>query len=278
MAIQVDEDVKRMIESEGVDYRICTACTGPALVPVTVKKPKDTDIRIPLGDRTLYVSRVQARYVDRVTMDMLYDQDEIDSCPAFSTYRHRTEGGNGIFSIRFPPLMSGTLVAFYSRAGENYFDGGIRSIPKGNTAYAAEYIADVLGADILEIRQAHPYPDSYEGCVEEAKVDWKEDRRPEIVGAPADLSGYPDIFLCYPNYCGTVPMAVMTFLERYDLKGTRIHPLCTNEGSGMGSSVKDVVRGAPGAVVGEGLSVRGGKVQESKEEIVSWAKSLVQGV
>lgn len=90
MEIQVDEDVKRMIESEGRDYRICTACTGPALVPTTVKGPKDTDIRIPIGSNTLYISRVQARYIDRVTMDMLYDQEDIDSCPAFYTYKGRS--------------------------------------------------------------------------------------------------------------------------------------------------------------------------------------------
>ena len=61
---------------------------GPALVPVTVKAPKSTDIQIPVGDRTLYISRVQARYIDRVSMDMIYDEDEIDSCPAFYTRRY----------------------------------------------------------------------------------------------------------------------------------------------------------------------------------------------
>lgn len=86
MEIAVDEDVRKMILREKQDYRICTACTGPALVPITVKPPKTTDIRIAVGDQTLYVSRVQAQYVDRITMDMLYDEDEIDSCPAFYGY------------------------------------------------------------------------------------------------------------------------------------------------------------------------------------------------
>lgn len=89
MDIRVDEDVRMMIESEGRDYRVCTACTGPALVPVEVKKPKDTDIRIPVGGNTLYISRIQARYIDRVTMDMLYDREDIDSCPAFYSYVRR---------------------------------------------------------------------------------------------------------------------------------------------------------------------------------------------
>ena len=88
MEIPIDDDVKQYIMSQGCDFRICTACMGPALVPVTVKAPKSTDIQIPVGDRTLHISRVQARYIDRVSMDMIYDEDEIDSCPAFYTRRY----------------------------------------------------------------------------------------------------------------------------------------------------------------------------------------------
>ena len=88
MEIPIDDDVKQYIMSQGCDFRICTACMGPALVPVTVKAPKSMDIQIPVGDRTLYISRVQARYIDRVSMDMIYDEDEIDSCPAFYTRRY----------------------------------------------------------------------------------------------------------------------------------------------------------------------------------------------
>lgn len=87
MEIQVDEDVKRYIESMGCDFRVCTACMGPALVPTKVKGPKESDIAIPVGSHTLYISRIQAMYIDKVTMDMLYNEDEIDSCPAFYVRR-----------------------------------------------------------------------------------------------------------------------------------------------------------------------------------------------
>lgn len=83
MEIIIDEAVKNLIASEGCDYRVCTACMGPALVPVSVKPPKSTDIQIPVGEHILYISRIQARYINRVSIDMIYDEDEIDSCPAF---------------------------------------------------------------------------------------------------------------------------------------------------------------------------------------------------
>jgi hypothetical protein len=87
MEIVVDNDVKQMIMSEGRDYRICTACTGPALVPTTVKMPKESDIRIPVGKNILYISRVQARYISRITMDMLYNREDPGSCMVFYWFR-----------------------------------------------------------------------------------------------------------------------------------------------------------------------------------------------
>jgi len=83
MEIAVDNDVKKLIMSEGRDYRVCTACTGPALVPTTVKMPKESDIRIPIGNNTLFISRVQARYISRITIDMLYNREDLGSCMVF---------------------------------------------------------------------------------------------------------------------------------------------------------------------------------------------------
>ena len=91
MAITVDDSVREMILRNKHDYRICTACMGPALVSTEVKEPKDTDLKIPVGNYVLYISRVQAPYIDKVTMDMLYDEDEIDSCPAFYGYSSKKD-------------------------------------------------------------------------------------------------------------------------------------------------------------------------------------------
>lgn len=85
--IDIDEDVRQMILEADEDYRVCTACRGPTLVPVSVKPPKSSDIAIKVGDRTLFVSAVQARYVGRVTMDMLYDPEDLYTCSVLRVYR-----------------------------------------------------------------------------------------------------------------------------------------------------------------------------------------------
>ena len=45
------------------------------------------------------------------------------------------------------------LIAYYSRADENYFGGTLRYIYKGNTQIAAEILQALTGADMLRIEQ-----------------------------------------------------------------------------------------------------------------------------
>ena len=88
MEIAVDDAVLEMIKAEGMDYRLCTTCSGPALVPTLIKPPKATDLKIPVTDHlTLYVSRVQLDYVDRITLDLVYDPEKIFACSALSGVR-----------------------------------------------------------------------------------------------------------------------------------------------------------------------------------------------
>jgi hypothetical protein len=79
-AIAVDREVIEYIKKTGKDYRVSTDCAGPVLLPTELKSPKDSDLRIKVGENTLYISRVQARYIDRVTMDMLYDPSRRLNC------------------------------------------------------------------------------------------------------------------------------------------------------------------------------------------------------
>lgn len=156
------------------------------------------------------------------------------------------------------PKASKTLIAFYSRAHENYVNGAIRELEVGNTERAAEIIAKAAGGELFRIEQTKPYSDSYNECIAEAQADQKKGARPELKSLPENVSEYDTVFLCYPNYWSTMPMAVFTFLEKLDFSGKTIKPLCTHEGSGLGGSVDDIRRLCSSAKVKEGLAVRGG--------------------
>lgn len=171
--------------------------------------------------------------------------------------------------------MAKALVVYYSRKGENYMPGGIQVLEKGNTEYAAEHIAEALGADIFEIDTVAPYGASYRECCQQAIAEKKENARPAIRGFVEDLSGYDTLFVCFPCWCGTAPMCVFTFLEHYDLSGKRIAPLCTNEGSGMANSEADLAEVCKGARILPGLSVPGHQAKDSHAPIADWATACM---
>ena len=145
--------------------------------------------------------------------------------------------------------MSSVLTVYYSRKGENYFGGSIRSIAKGNTERVAEYIQKAVGGDLFELETVREYAKDYHECTEEAMAEKKSNARPALKKLPESIDQYDTIFLGYPNWWGTAPMAVFTFLDAFDFTGKTIVPFCTNEGSGMGTSEKDIRKECPGANV-----------------------------
>ncbi len=162
------------------------------------------------------------------------------------------------------------LIAFYSRAGENYFGGAYRRISVGNTERAAEMLADLTGGELYKIEQVEPYSDNYQQCIAEAQQDLRAKARPEVLDLPDDLDTYDEIYLGYPNYWGTMPMAVYTFLEHYDFTGKTIRPFCTHEGSGLSRTVQDIQKAAPGAAVTQGLAIHGSHIAEAKSAFAQW--------
>lgn len=166
--------------------------------------------------------------------------------------------------------MAKTLIAFFSRADENYFGGAMRYVKVGNTEIVVNKIKEMIEADSFKIEMKYPYSPVYMTCIEEAKKDLRADARPELVSYPESIEGYDTMILAFPNYWGTMPMAVYTFLERYDFTGKTILPLCTNEGSGMGSSENNIRKLAPGAVVKKGLPIIGSNAENSTETVKRW--------
>ena len=162
------------------------------------------------------------------------------------------------------------LVAFYSRANENYFGGNLKYIEVGNTETIAKMIAQLTGADLFKIEQKIPYAKDYRTCIAQAKKDLIDNARPEILDMPSNLEQYDEIYLGYPNYWGTMPMAVYTFLESFNFQGKIIHPFCTHEGSGLSSTIDDIRKMVDGATVAEGLSIKGSEVNEAKSIVEDW--------
>ncbi len=170
--------------------------------------------------------------------------------------------------------MAKTLIAFFSRADENYFGGAMRYVKVGNTEIVADLMKELIDADSFKIEMKDPYSPVYMTCIDQAKKDLREGARPELISMPESIDKYDNIILAYPNYWGTMPMAVFTFLEAFDFNEKTILPLCTNEGSGMGGSERDIKKTCPGAEVKKGLSITGSQAANSKGDVQRWLSEL----
>lgn len=164
------------------------------------------------------------------------------------------------------------LVVFFSRTGENYAVGNIE---KGNTHIVAEIIAKEIGGKLFRIETVKPYPDEYKACVEVAKAEKENNTRPEVKG-DVKVENYDIIFLGYPNWWGDMPMAVYTFIEKHNWNGKTVVPFCTHEGSGLSGTERKLKNVCRGAMVSEGLAIKGTTAQNSQPQalkaVQTWLK------
>ena len=149
-----------------------------------------------------------------------------------------------------------TLVAYFSATN--------------TTRPLAEYAADILGADLVELVPEVPYTDADLAYYTNGRADREQSdpsARPAISGSVENMADYDVIFLGYPIWHGQPPRIISTFLESYDFAGKTIVPFCTSHSSGYSdSSIKSL---APGANWIAGRRFAGGTSRNAVEEWIN---------
>lgn len=142
----------------------------------------------------------------------------------------------------------------------------------GNSAYLANLLQQQTGGELFEIRTKQPYPTSYPMTASRAYKELQQHLWPELAAELERPELHDPLYLVYPNWCGTIPMAVSQFLTQIPGKTLTIYPLCTSGGSGMAHSVADIQALCPQAVVGSGLLVsdKAVKAPETEQAIRAW--------
>ncbi|MBP2626629.1 MAG: hypothetical protein H6Q68_1340 [Firmicutes bacterium] len=166
------------------------------------------------------------------------------------------------------------LIAYFSRKGSNYVGGSIVNLPIGNTEVIAKKIQEITESDMFQIETVKSYPKDYTETTNVAQEEKRANARPELTEIVDDMDSYDVIYIGYPNWWGTMPMAVFTFLDSYDFSGKTIIPYCTHEGSGMGSSERDIKKLCPNAKVLSGLAIIGGSVARADRDVANWLSSI----
>jgi flavodoxin len=171
--------------------------------------------------------------------------------------------------------MSKNLIIYYSRTGENYVNGSIKNLAKGNTEICVEFIQKAVGGDLFEIKTVKEYDADYYKCIDEAKKELNSNARPQLQNYLESITEYDNIFVCGPCWWGTFPCAVFTLLEKLDFTGKKVMALMTHEGSGLGNGEMDLKKICKGASFGKGMAVHGADAAKAENAVSAWAKKNV---
>lgn len=167
------------------------------------------------------------------------------------------------------------LLAYFSKAGGNYFGEEIIQLDVGNTERLMRNIEDELKAELFKIERSQKYSDDYHESTKEAAKEKNANERPGLKNYLKSIDTFDVIVVAYPNWWNTMPMPVWTFLESLDFKDKVILPICTHEGSGLGVSVSDIKRLCPFADVREGLAIIGSDVDTQGQEVIQWIQERI---
>lgn len=149
-----------------------------------------------------------------------------------------------------------TLVVYFSRTG--------------NTAKAAQLIADYTGADIVRITRTEPYPEGLEDCVKEVSEEMQSSSLPGINEKVENIDSYNVVFLCYPIWLNSIPMPMVTFMEENSLAGKYVIPVASHSGSEFGNSISVIQRHSGGATVLDGIAVLNGDTQGLEDKLAEY--------
>ena len=224
-------------------------------------------------------------------------QDGQESEPAFEDDGSQDQSGSGEFAETESSGQDGTeqgsaeqsvqasgssiLIAYFSRVGNTDWEDGVDATTSaslnvengefvGNAEYLARMAQKATGGDLFLIQTQETYPSDYRETTDVAAVEQEENARPALASHVENMDQYDTVVLIYPNWWGTLPQPLFTFLEEYDFSGKTILPLCTHGGSRMGSSERDIARLCPDAVLLDGLAVSGSSASSAQDEVEEW--------
>lgn len=144
----------------------------------------------------------------------------------------------------------------------------------GNTRLIAHDIQRLIGGDLFEIKTVRKYGPDFDGNVEQAREELSNNARPELAATVTNMAEYDVIFVGFPNWVGTMPMAVFSFLEQHDFKDKTIVPFCTHGTSGISNTMSDLRKLNLGAEVRQHINFYRNDVHTAQPQIAGWLRAL----
>lgn len=145
----------------------------------------------------------------------------------------------------------------------------------GNVGLMARWIQEETGGDTFSIITEEPYSSDYDTCLNRAIEEHDSGVRPAITGHVDNLSDYDIVFLGFPNWWYSCPMAILTFIEEHDLARKTIIPFCSHGTGGFAASLQDIGAALPDdCIVLEEFGAYRPEVAASQDELLIWLRGL----
>jgi flavodoxin len=145
----------------------------------------------------------------------------------------------------------------------------------GDTARIALWIKETVNGDLFSIKVTDPYSSDYNKCLDRAAEEKAKNTRPELAGYVENIDAYDVIFLGYPNWWYSAPMALFSFIERHDLSGKNVILFCAHGTGGVARSVRDITAALPNSTIIENIfDVFRDDVVSARPNVKKWLAEL----
>ena len=180
-----------------------------------------------------------------------------------------------------PTEQGKILIAYFSWA-ENAVQDNIDAMTSpsvsapGNVAQLASWVSSETGGDLFSIQVTDPYPADWDGCLNRANKEKADDVHPALSKTLDNIEEYDTVFLGYPNWWYSCPMAIHSFLDEHDLTGKQIYLFCSHGTGGLANSVKDITAALPNsATVSDNVfHVYQNDTSSAQNDVLNWLKEL----
>ncbi len=140
----------------------------------------------------------------------------------------------------------------------------------------AKYISEVTESELLRVETIASYPEDEAELLKTAAEEHRDNVRPGLKNAPANLREYDIIFICFPEWDSTMPMAMFTFIEDYDMRDKIVIPVINGSEKGLQNATRDINLLVPGMLVAGGYCLKSDIVSE-KSQFDLWLNTTLYG-
>lgn len=181
-----------------------------------------------------------------------------------------------------------TLIAYFTWADNTYVENpeevdvdattSASVLQPGNVGLIAGWLQEETGADLFSIQVEELYSSDYDECLDRASEEEADNARPALATHVENMEQYDTIYLGYPNWWYSAPMAILSFIDEYDFEGKRIILFCSHGTGGLAGSVEAITDELPEncTVSDNVLGVYRSDVADSKEQVFAWLQEVQQ--